>query len=131
VADEQVNGTRDDKGRFQQGNTGNPAGRPPGARNKLGDQFVTDLYAHWQEHGKVALDGCLAESPAQYCRVVASLLPKQAELKIINPLDDVSDDDVAIALAALRAARAARPVGKVAGGRVVKAPVAEKSDRVH
>jgi hypothetical protein len=122
---------RNDKGQFLQGTTGNPNGRPAGSRNKLGEQFVDDLYAHWQEHGKAALDGCLQESPAQYCRVVASLLPKQAELKIVNPLEDVSDDDLAIGLAAIRAARAASQSG---GGMVerVAAPAGQKKpDSVH
>ena len=29
---------------------GNP-GRPKGSRNKLGEAFIADLYAHWQENG--------------------------------------------------------------------------------
>jgi hypothetical protein len=30
----------------------NPAGRPKGSRNKLGEDFVADLYADWQLHGR-------------------------------------------------------------------------------
>jgi hypothetical protein len=127
VADEIY--AKDEKGRFVSGNIG--GGRQPGTRNKLGEQFVSDLQEHWQTHGKAALDGCLVESPAQYCRVVASLLPKQAELKVINPLEGVSDDDIAVGLAAIRAARKAGTDGTVVTRRAKPKASPEKPDLVH
>jgi hypothetical protein len=36
---------------------------------------------------------CLAEDPAAFCRIVASLLPKQSE-KIANPLDGLNADEL-------------------------------------
>jgi hypothetical protein len=42
---------RDKKtGRILRGNTGLP-GRPKGARNKLAEAFINDLYQDWKEHG--------------------------------------------------------------------------------
>jgi hypothetical protein len=67
---------RDGKtGRFLPGNAGN-GGRKPGQRNKLGERFIQDLSTVWAEQGIDALRRCAVEEPAQFCRVVASLLPK-------------------------------------------------------
>ena len=49
---------RDKKnGRFLAGNAGN-GGRRPGARNKLGEQFLEDLRDSWVEQGPRALARC-------------------------------------------------------------------------
>jgi hypothetical protein len=42
---------RDEKtGRFLVGNNG-AAGRPKGARNKLAEAFIDDIYQDWKQHG--------------------------------------------------------------------------------
>ena len=80
---------------FEKGNNANPTGRPKGSRNKLGEDFIKDLLVHWTENGTQALTDCLKHSPSQYVKVVASLLPKQIDMKLDNPLADLSDDQVA------------------------------------
>jgi hypothetical protein len=73
---------RDTKsGRFIAGNSGN-GGRKPGARNKLGEAFLEDLRDSWNESGAVALRRCADEDPAAYCRIVASLLPRDLNLNL-------------------------------------------------
>jgi hypothetical protein len=62
-------------GRFVSGNSGGP-GRKPGSRNRLGEQFIQDLTTVWAEQGIDALRRCATEEPAQFCRAVGSLLPK-------------------------------------------------------
>ena len=64
---------------FKPGESGNPAGRPVGSRNKLSDKFCADLLEHWQEHGVEAMDAALAKDPAAYVRVVASTVPKDVK----------------------------------------------------
>jgi hypothetical protein len=72
---------RDERsGRFVTGNTG--GGRPKGARNKLGEQFVQDLALAWQEHGIEALDRVAKDDPAAFLRVVAGLMPKDVNLNL-------------------------------------------------
>jgi hypothetical protein len=71
---------RDDRGRFQSGNIG--GGRPKGSRNKLGEAFLEDLRDAWNEHGTEALKRCAIEEPAQFCRIVASLMPKDVNLNL-------------------------------------------------
>lgn len=71
---------------------GNP-GRPKGSRNKLGEQFIEDLYADWQAHGTETLVKVREEKPDQYLKVVASILPKDLNVNI-NHMDDLTDDQL-------------------------------------
>lgn len=71
---------------------GNP-GRPKGARNKLGEQFIADLYEDWQKHGVETLARVRDEKPDQYLKVVASILPKDLNVNI-NQMDDLTDEQL-------------------------------------
>jgi hypothetical protein len=68
-------------GRFLNGHKPGP-GRPVGARSKLTTQFLLDLADTWQMHGKAALIACAIEDAPQFCKLVAGLLPRQAELSV-------------------------------------------------
>jgi hypothetical protein len=87
-------------GRFLAGNSGN-GGRKRGSRNKLGEAFLQDLYADWQQHGPQVIETCRRNKPEVYLKVVASLLPKELEIKE-NPFDGFTDDELAALIAAAR-----------------------------
>jgi hypothetical protein len=74
-------GRDEQTGQFLKGYRGGP-GRAPGSRNKLTTEFLNDLRETWAEHGKKALEACARDKPADFCRIVAGLLPAKAELDV-------------------------------------------------
>jgi hypothetical protein len=64
-------------------------GKPRGVRNRLAHRIFTDALDHWcspevsnkdgKAKGAIALELLYRERPAEYCRLMASLLPRQFE----------------------------------------------------
>lgn len=84
---------RDDL-KWKAGQSGNPAGKPKGARHKLTEAFVQALHDDFMENGTGAIQTVRAEKPDQYLKVIASLVPKDVNLTV-NNLDDLSDAELA------------------------------------
>ena len=91
---------------FRPGQSGNPAGRPVGARQKLEELFIADLHASWQERGNQAITAALDKDPVGYLKVIASLMPKQIEPN--EGLDGINRDELRLAIDALQRWVAAR-----------------------
>lgn len=71
---------------FQKGQSGNPKGRPKGARQKLTEAFIKVLSADFQRHGKKTLETVRKDDPAAYCKLVAQLVPKEVEATLDGEL---------------------------------------------
>ena len=67
---------------WKPGRSGNPKGRPKGARNRLGTQFLEALEADFNKHGEQAIEQVRQKKPEVYMRVVADLLPKEANINV-------------------------------------------------
>jgi hypothetical protein len=100
-------------GRFLSGNSGF-GGRPKGARSKLTTEFFVDFYSTWQEHGADALKKVAENSPRDFVRAAAMLMPK--EFEITSPLNELSDAELTDLIVAVRTLVDASALG-AAGGR--------------
>ena len=65
---------------FKPGQSGNPAGRPKGSRNKLSEAFLKALSDDFTEHGAETIVKLREESPKDYIGSVVKLMPKLMEL---------------------------------------------------
>jgi len=99
---------------FKPGQSGNPAGRPKGSRNKLTTEFFEDLYAAWQKHGDEALERVAENSPKDLVKVTAMLMPREFELK--SPLNELTDAELRDYLDAVRTLIASGAVGQLGDG---------------
>jgi hypothetical protein len=79
------NGRDPSSGRFLSGNNG--GGRPRGSRARLGEAFLADLHAEWEKSGAEALGKCAENEPAQFCKIVANLLPKEIDAQLSIDVD--------------------------------------------
>jgi hypothetical protein len=81
---------RDEKtGRFLVGNVP-PGGRPKGARNKLAEAMIDDLYRHWLECGAQAIQTVFEQRPADYLKIVAMVISKCEDLSLDSELRDAA-----------------------------------------
>lgn len=86
---------------FQPGQSGNPGGKPAGARNRLTAHFLNALADDFEKYGRQAIIDAREKDPMGYVKSIGALMPKQIEQT--QPLDDLSDAELIAGIALLRA----------------------------
>jgi hypothetical protein len=67
---------------WQPGQSGNPAGRPIGSRNKFSEDVITAFAVDWATGGPEAIARVRQTDPSTYMRVVASILPRDVLVSV-------------------------------------------------
>jgi hypothetical protein len=63
--------------RFKPGQSGNPAGRPKGARSRLGETFIQALAEDFDLHGPETIAKVRSKDPTAYIKVISNILPRE------------------------------------------------------
>ena len=102
---------------YQPGESGNPAGRGIGSRNKLNEKFITALHDDFVQHGVKVIETVRENRPEIYLKVIASILPRQLSVRSESLFEGLSNADVEqLAVEVRRAILARTPSSDGAGG---------------
>jgi Family of unknown function (DUF5681) len=66
---------------WKPGQSGNPNGRPLGAKQRLAENFVDALLKDFAAHGASAIAACRQQRPDIYLTCIAKCLPKEVNVK--------------------------------------------------
>jgi hypothetical protein len=95
---------------WKPGESGNPAGRPLGSRNKLSESVIADIAADWAIGGPETIARVRMTDPATYFRVVASILPKDVLVNVQQTIPgNLSAEDWALMVDLVRLIKLSSP----------------------
>jgi hypothetical protein len=68
--------------RWPKGQSGNPAGRPFGARQRISEQLLSDLAVVWETHGASVLERLAITDPGKLAQIAYGLLPRDVFISV-------------------------------------------------
>lgn len=92
--------------KWKPGASANPAGRPKGSKNKLSEDFISALCRDFEENGEAVIQTVRSEKPADYLKIIASIVPKELTIKT-ETIEDMSDEELLERLEQVRSVAAA------------------------
>jgi hypothetical protein len=98
---------------WQPGQSGNPAGRLRGSRNKLSEEVICALLRDFREHGQKAIAKVRRDQPGVWLKVIAMLIPREDKVQHSNPLKDLTDEQLEDLIAYIETSLAAQAGGPV------------------
>src|SRR5499433_452788 len=87
--------------RWQPGQSGNPAGRERGSRNRLSEEVICALLRDFRQHGQKAVARVRQTQPAAYLKVLALLIPREHKVEHSNLLKELTDEQLEAMIAHL------------------------------
>src|SRR5499433_2614483 len=99
--------------RWQPGQSGNPAGRTRGSRNKLSEELICALLRDFRQHGQKAVARVRQTQPAAYLKVLALLVPREHKVEHSNPLKNLTDEQLEAMIEYIETSLAAQAGGSV------------------
>ena len=96
---------------WQRGQSGNPAGRLRGSRNRLSEEVICALLRDFRQHGQKAVARVRQTQPAAYLKILALLIPREHKVEHSNLLKELSDEQLEATIEYIEASLAA-PAGR-------------------
>lgn len=67
---------------WKPGQSGNPAGRPIGARARISEKLLADLATVWEAHGQSVLERLALTDPGKLAQIAYGLLPRDVFITV-------------------------------------------------
>jgi Family of unknown function (DUF5681) len=96
---------------WQPGQSGNPAGRERGSRNRLSEEVICALLRDFRQHGQKAVARVRQTQPAAYLKILALLVPREHKVEHRNLIKELSDEQLEAMIAHLETSLAAQAGG--------------------
>ena len=98
---------------WQPGESGNPAGRLRGSRNKLSEEVIFALLRDFRQHGQKAVARVRQTQPAAYLKILALLVPREHKVENSNVIKSLSDQELESMIEYLKTSLEAQADGPV------------------
>jgi len=98
---------------WQPGQSGNPAGRVRGSRNKLTEEVICALLRDFRKHGEKAIAKVRREQPGVYLRCLTLLIPREHKNEQSNVIKNLSNQQIEDMIEFIETSRAAQAGGSI------------------
>src|ERR1700745_3793723 len=94
---------------WQPGQSGNPAERLRGSRNRLSEEVICALLRDFRQHGQKAVARVRQTQPADYLKILALLIPREHKVENSNVIRSLSDEQLEAMIEYIETSLAAQP----------------------